>query len=294
MDTITCMRAFTAVVESGGFSSAARKMRLSKNVLSKQVAQLEASLNTRLLNRTTRHVSTTPTGQAYYERCKPVLSEFEDLQSSILDTHSQPKGVLRITAPMSFAELHLMPVIAELSRQYPELEFDLILSDRKLDIVDLGIDVALRIGNLTDSSLVAKKIISANTKLCASPAYLKHAGTPKTPEDLTGHQCIFDTNITHKKQWAYQHGDKLQNLKLNGSITVNSVRAVKELILHDMGIGLCPEFVINEDKQNKKIITVLDDYDFYSMSLYALYPHRRHLSAKVRLFIDALVAHFNP
>jgi DNA-binding transcriptional LysR family regulator len=293
MDTISCMKAFTVVVETGGFSSAARKTRQSKNLLSKYVAQLETSLNTRLLNRTTRHVSTTPAGQAYYEGCKPLLSEFEDLQSSLLDTHSQPKGQLRITAPMSFSELHLMPVIADLSKSYPELEIDLLLSDRMIDIVDLGIDVALRIGNLTDSSLVARKITQTNTKLCCSPNYLKQFGTPQTPHDLIQHQCIFDTNITEKKQWQYTQNNLIHTLKLNGSVSVNNVLAVKELILQDMGIGLCPDFVIGDDLINNDIVTILDNYDFYNMSLYAVYPHRRHLSGKVRMFIDALISHFD-
>lgn len=293
MDRLTCMKAFASVVEAGGFSSAARKTRLSKNLLSKYVAQLEGNLNTRLLNRTTRHVSTTPAGQAYYERCKPILSELDELESLMLDSHSQPTGELRITAPISFAELHLMPVIARLSRQYPELEINLLLSDHMLNIVDMGIDVAIRIGQLADTSLVARKISPAHTKICASPAYLKKHGTPKSPQDLQQHACIFDTNISSKKQWQYRHNNQNLNIKLNGSISVNNVLAVKKLILEDMGIGLCPDFIISDDIENGSIQTLLNDYQFYPLNLYAVYPHRRHLSGKVRIFIDALLEHFN-
>ena len=288
------MKAFCAVVEAGGFSSAARKTDLSKNLLSKYVAQLENSLNTRLLNRTTRHVSTTAAGQAYYERCKPILSELDELESLMLDSHSQPRGELRITAPLSFAELHMMPVIAQLSRDYPELEINLLLSDRMVDIIDMGIDVAIRIGELPDTSLVARKIAPAHTRICASPDYIKQHGLPQTPQDLQQHPCIFDTNITSRKQWQYEYQGHSQTIKLNGSISVNSVLAVKELILENMGIGLCPDFVISDDIEKGRIQTMLDDYNFYQLNLYAVYPHRRHLSGKVRVFIDALLKHFNP
>ncbi|VAW60884.1 Transcriptional regulator, LysR family [hydrothermal vent metagenome] len=293
MDTLTCMKAFCSVTETGGFSSAARKTGLSKNLLSKYVAHLENSLNTRLLNRTTRHVSTTPAGRAYYERCKPILSELDELKSLMLDTRSQPMGELRITAPISFAELHMMPIIARLSQQYSELEISLHLSDRMVDIVDMGFDVAIRIGELPDTSLVARKIAPAPTRVCASPAYIERHGCPQTPQELQQHPCIFDANITTKKQWQYQHNNQKHRVKLNGSISVNSVRAVKELVLTDIGIGLCPDFMVHNDIKKGRLQALLNDYSFYHLNLYALYPHRRHLSGKIRIFIDALLEHFN-
>ncbi len=293
MNKLNCMKALVAVVEAGGFTNAARKQRQSKNLLSKYVAQLEADLNVRLLNRSTRKVSTTPTGQAYYERCLPILAELDELESSVLANQSTPRGGLRISAPICFAELYLMPLISEYSKRWSDLNIDINLSDRFVDLVEDGIDLALRIADLPDSSLVARRLCPVRTIVCASPAYLRQHGRPEHPSELIHHQGIFDSNITHNRQWLFQdQGEKL-TVTLTGSITVNSIPAVRELLLDDLGLALCPDFAVTEDIRQGRLEEVLPEYAFHNMALYALYPHRRHLSAKVRLLIDMLVENFS-
>jgi len=298
MDKLNCIRAFVAVVEAGGFSNAAHKVRQSKSLLSKYVAQLEADLNVRLLNRSTRKVSTTPTGQAYYQRCLPILAELDELESSVQATQHSPRGELRISAPVSFAELYLMPLISEFSKSWPDLNIELMLSDRMVDLVEDGVDLALRIAELPDSSLVARRLCPMRTIVCASPAYLREAGRPEHPHELVRHRAIFDSNLSLKREWLFRdkakdlEEDKKLAVSLSGAITVNSVRAVRELLLADLGLAMCPDFVVADDIRNGRLEEVLSNYAFHDMSLYAIYPHRRHLSTKVRLFIDMLVEHF--
>ncbi len=293
MDKLNCMKAFIAVVEAGGFSSAASKTRLSKSLLSKYVAQLECDLNIRLLNRSTRKVSTTLTGQAYYERSLSILAELDELESSVQANQRMPRGELRISAPVSFAEQYLTSLISEFSKSWPDLKIELIFSDRMVDLMDDGVDVALRIADLPDSSLVARRLCSVRTIVCASPAYLCKAGRPEHPLALTQHQAIFDSNISDKQQWLFREQGKKQVITMQGSITVNSVRAVRQLVLADLGVALCPDFVVADDIQAGRLEELLADYAFHDMALYAVYLHRRHLSVKVRLLIDALVEKFS-
>ncbi|HEB86698.1 MAG TPA: LysR family transcriptional regulator [Gammaproteobacteria bacterium] len=293
MDRLNCMRAFIAVVEAGGFSRAAGKTRLSKSLLSKYVAQLECDLNARLLNRSTRKVSTTPTGQAYYERSVPILAELDELESSVQANQRMPRGELRISAPVSFAEQYLISLISAFSKSWPDLKIELIFSDRMVDLAEEGVDVALRIADLPDSSLVARRLCPVRTIVCASPAYLRQAGRPKHPLELTQHQAIFDSNIPGKQQWLFREQGKKQVITMQGSITVNSVRAVRQLLLADLGVAMCPDFVVADDIQAGRLDELLTDYAFHDMALYAVYLHRRHLSVKVRLLIDALVEKFS-
>ncbi len=293
MDKLNCMRAFVAVVEAGGFSRAAARGQLSKNLLSKYVAQLETELNVRLLNRSTRRVSVTPAGQAYYERCLPLLAELDELDAAVQAAQHVPRGELRISAPVSFAELYLMPLISDFSKRWPELKIDLLLSDRLIDLVEEGVDVALRIAELPDSSLVARRLCPVRTIVCATPAYLEAHGRPEHPRELAAHQAIFDSNISRKRQWLFRDGEEKLIIAMQGAIMVNSVRAVRELLLTDLGLAMCPDFVVAADIRAGRLEEVLAEHAFHHMALYAVYPHRRHLSAKVRLFIDALTDRFS-
>ncbi len=292
MDKLNCMKAFIAVVDAGGFSRAADKTRLSKSLLSKYVAQLECDLNVRLLNRSTRKVSTTPTGQAYYERSLSILAELDELESSVQVNEHMPRGELRISAPVSFAEQYLTSLIAEFSKSWPDLKIELIFSDRMIDLADEGVDVALRIADLPDSSLVARRLCPVRTIVCASSAYLRKAGRPEHPLALAQHQAIFDSNLPGK-QWLFREQGKKQVVTMQGAITVNSVRAVRQLLLANLGLAMCPDFVVADDIQAGRLEELLADYAFHDMALYAVYLHRRHLSVKVRLLIDALVEKFS-
>lgn len=293
MDKISCMRAFVAVVEANGFSSAARKSTMTKALLSKYVAQLENSLDTRLLQRTTRHVSTTEIGRAYYERCVPLLDELDELESSVQEIHAAPTGELRISAPISFAELYLIDLISKFSVEYPKIRINMMLTDRTVDIVEEGVDLALRIGNLSDSNLIARQLASIHTVACASPDYLKKYGEPKIPEELSEHKCIVDSNFSENARWSFTKAEKQFSIPINFSHYVNSAIAAKELAIRDNGITLSPIFAVGNDIKAGRLKVILKQHNIETFGLYAVYSHRKHLSTKVRLFIDMAKEHFS-
>ena len=293
MDKLICMNAFINVVETGGFSSAGRKLGISKTLISKYVAQLEDVLGVLLLQRNTRRVTTTEVGYAYYQRCLPLLEEVDELESMVRLTHMKPAGNLVLGAPTSFSELHLMPVLSEFTRSYPDVKIDLRLTDRFVDIVEDGIDIAIRIGNLEDSSLIARKIAPIRLITCASPQYLEQAAPLTHHQDLKLHRCIIDSNYSIGGHWSFQKNGQQILVDVNASIKVNSVRAVRELLLSGCGLSVCPLFAVSDDIRHNRLIHVLNSYETVQLGLYAVYSHRRHLSAKVRVFVDYLIEHFS-
>ena len=293
MDRLACMHAFVAVVDANGFSNAARKSGMTKALLSKYVAHLEKQLGVRLLQRTTRHVSTTEVGRAYYERCLPLLDDLKELDTSVQEIQSAPSGELKLTAPSSFAELHLMNVISEYSRTYPDVCIKMDLTDRTVDIIEEGFDLALRVGQLQESSLVARHLGNDRIIVYASPEYLREYGKPDKPEDLLQHQCILDTNYKGGARWQFSRDNKTVSVNVNSKHYMNSALAVKSLALTNNGIAIGPMFVASDDIKMGRLEPVLNDYVIEILGLYAVYPHRRHLSVKVRLFIDTLVKYFS-
>lgn len=293
MDTLTCIKAFVAVAEEEGFSAAGRKLGWSKHLVSKYVAQLEGSLSVRLLHRTTRKVSLTTVGRAYYERSKPLLEEFQVLQLSVQDSHSKPRGELSICAPVTFAELHLMKPVSDFMARYPEVQVNMQLADRYVDIVEEGIDVAIRIGDLQDSSLIAKKLADIDMMICASPEYLSRHPMPETPEQLTDHNCLIDSNLRSGDRWPVAGYEAGSMIKVNGNLRVNSAAAIHQMVIAGHGLGLLPGFVAGDDIISGRLQQVLGQYTPHKIGVYALYSHRRHLSAKVRLFIDFISDYFS-
>jgi DNA-binding transcriptional LysR family regulator len=287
------MRAFVAVVESEGFSEAARRLGVSKALISKQVSQLEEHLDVRLLHRTTRRISATSSGQAYFEQCRPLLAEFDELDDAIQSTNANPKGELRITAPITFAELHLMSVVSNFSRRFPEVRLNIDLTDRFVDLIEERIDVAIRIGTLTDSSLVARKLGNTSMLVCASPGYLAEHSEPLKPQQLVDHACVIDSNYPGGTHWTLGIGENTSTTEVNASLVVSSARAARELVLAGLGIGFLPSFVVADDITQGKLKRLLSGFPTEPLGIYAVYPHRKHLSAKVRLFIDAAIEHCN-
>lgn len=293
MDKLACMHAFVTVVEAGGFSEAARRLGVSKALISKQVAQLEESLDVRLLHRTTRRVSATSTGQAYFERCRPLLNEFDELDDAMQFDNSKPTGELRIEAPVTFAELHLMSVISLFSRRYPDISLNIDLTDHIVDLIEERIDVAIRIGDLADSSLVARKLGEITMLVCATPAFIRKHGEPTRPQQLKNYECVVDSNYPGGRQWTLGTGKKQLSVEVNANLTVNSARAARELVLAGHGICLLPSFIVTEDLKKGKLKRLFPGYCCEPVGFYAVYPHRKHLSAKVRLFIDTALEHFS-
>lgn len=292
MDKLDSIQAFITVVELGGFSAAARNLNVSKAQISKQIAALEDSLGIRLLHRTTRRVSPTSNGQAYYERCKPLLDEFIELDDSIKNSDRALQGDLHISAPATFAEINLLPIITEYTKQNPNVNLKLELTDRFIDLVEERIDLAIRIGNLDESSLVARKIGKIHMLLCASPAFIKTYGLVKTVQELTELPCIMDSNYPGGNQWQLVSEHDQHTITVNGQLIVNNARVARDFVLQGKGIGFLPSFVVNEQLNSGELINILRDYTSTEIGIYAVYLHRKHLSLKVRRLIDLLTESF--
>ncbi|WP_421979905.1 LysR family transcriptional regulator [Roseibium sp.] len=289
MDAITRMRCFIQVVDSNGFSAAAREMGRSKALVSKYVGELEDELGVRLLNRTTRQVSLTEVGEAYYKEAAEILQRIDDLQASVQSTHQEVRGRLRVSAPRSMGDDMLNKPMMQFLAQYPDIRLDLRLEDRFVDLVEEGFDLAIRVTQLEDSSLIARKIAPFRTVVCATADVVKTHGAPVVPADLTTRPCIIDTNYRYKQNWAFQSEGERLSVAVNGPLEVNSATAAREAALADLGFLRTPLFFVAKDVRDGDLVVVLEDYEEPQRGIYAVYPHRRHLSAKVRAFVDFLV-----
>lgn len=293
MDTIDGMRTFAAVVTAGSFTAAADRLGTSTKLTSKYVRQLEERLGVQLLNRTTRSLALTEVGQAYFERCVHLLEEFDELEAAIQDRQSAPRGRLLVSASTAFGESYLTRAIAGFLSEQPDISIDLRLTDRFVNIVDEGFDLAIRIAKMDDSSLIARKIVPMHIILCASPEYLAEHSTPQQPGDLTRHNCIVDTNFKKGANWPFMIEGKMTTISVQGMFLVNSATSAREMALAGQGIALCPSHVIGDDLQSGHLISLLKNYDAFDPNLYAVYPHNRHLATKVRVFVDYLVKYFS-
>lgn len=289
MDKLSSIRAFVKVVQLGSFSEAGRALRLSRSAISKYVIELEQELGVQLLNRTTRSAVPTENGQAYYDRCVAILAELEEADLAVSRAQAEPRGLLRINAPMSFGTLRLGPALAEFLGRYPELQIQLTLSDEQIDAVQEGFDVTLRIADLPSSSLIARKIMAVDRAICASPAYLKQRGTPAHPRDLKDHDCLTYGFLATGNQWKLTGPDGEHWLSVPWRLCANNAEVLMQAALHDRGIALLPDFIAADALARGALVPILKDYSAPSITLYAIYPPTRHLSVKVRLFIDFLV-----
>ncbi len=289
MDKFECIRVFRQVVESNGFAAAGRKMGLSRSTVNKYVARLENELGTQLLARSTRRVSPTEAGQVFYDRCLGILNDLEEAISAVSDFQDKPRGRLRVNAPMSFGTLHLSGVVAAYMRIYPEVHVELVLNDRFVDPIEEGFDVTVRIGE-TDplTSLISRKIVTSKRVLCASPDYLKELGTPTHPNELKQHRCLHYGYQDTGNRWHLQGPDGKQSVTINCVMWSNNGEALKNAAVENQGIALLPTFIAGEELQHGQLITILSDYPPSDVTVCALYPRHRHLSAKVRFFVNLL------
>lgn len=293
MDHFATLTAFVHTVECGGFTAAARRLGLSKSLVSRQVAQLETNLGARLLQRTTRRLSPTEVGQAYYQRAQRILADLADAAAEIGHLQAAPRGKLRISAPMSFGVLHLAPALPRFLAACPELELDLALSDRFVDLVEEGFDVAVRIGRLSDSTLVARRIAPIRRVVCASPAYLARCGTPQNPADLTEHACLSHLD-QGPAEWRFVVDGQQQTIKVNSRLRAGNGEALRILALAGLGLTYLPTFFVGDDLRSGTLVPVLSPYVPGDSALHGVYPHGRHLTAKVRAFLDFLGECYGP
>ena len=290
MDTLEAMRVFVAVAERNGFSAAAEALNLSTAGVTRQVAALERRLGTRLLNRTTRRVGLTSAGAAYYQRAVQLLAEFADLEAAISAQALQPSGLLRINAPVSFGIARLGPLLAGFRERYPQVTLDLALSDRLVDMVEEGYDIAIRITREPSPALIARRLAPVRVLICAAPAYLAQAGTPRLPADLAGHQCLAYSYWADGGEWCLQGPDGgEQCVRVNGCLRANNGDVLREAALAGMGIIAQPDFLVDADLAAGRLVPVLPDHAMMPLSVFAVYTSRSHLAPKVRSFIDYLV-----
>ena len=291
MDRFQAISAFVAVVEAGSFARAAGRLDRSVSAVSRDIAELEAHLDARLLNRTTRRLSLTETGRAFHERCVQLIADLEEAEQSASEGGVTPRGTLKLTCPITYGTRVLAPIVARFAGRYPELRLDVDLSDRFVDLVDEGIDVAVRIGTIRSQLLVARRIGATALVCCASPAYLARRGTPRTPDELATHACLTYEFSPTRHQWRFMSADGAERVvRIAGPIHANNGRMLAALAAEGAGIVCEPDFIVGPDVATGRLVPILADWALPSVPISAAYPSRRHLSAKVRAFVDFLVA----
>ena len=293
MDRLTEMEAFVRVVEQGGFTDAARKMGLSKSAVSKHVSALEARLAVRLLNRTTRRVTPTEVGLAYYERARTVLSEAQEADSMVTAMQAVPSGLLRVSAPVNFGISQVAPAVARFLAACPNVDVDMVLDDRFVELIAEGFDVAIRIGTLADSSLKARKLAEARGVVAASPGYLAAAGTPRTIGELSEHRLLNYAQPSGGAIWRLRapSGEERQ-VRVAGRLTINNGEALMKAAEAGLGISQIPSFMLGDALTSGRLVEVLADRPPDFLGIYAVYPQGRFPQPKLRAFVDFLAEHF--
>jgi len=295
MSSLTEISIFVKVVELSSFTAAAEALEMSQPVVSKAVSRLEEKLGARLLNRTTRRLSLTEAGSELYRRSVRALAEIEDAELEVARFQTEPRGTLRISAPMSFSILHLGRLLPSFTERFPGVTVELHLDDRQVDLVEEGFDLAIRVGRLQDSTLIARKIAPCRQVLCASPAYLAKRGTPERPEDLLEHNCIVYSLISTPREWRFTDSSgELHVVPVSGALQSNNGLVNRAAAIAGAGIVLLPAFYIGEELRTGQLKAVLSEFHPPELAVYALYPERRNLTPKVRAFVDFLAAEFGP
>ena len=288
MDPLDGIAAFARVVESGSFSAAARQLRISKSAVSAHVQRLEERLGIRLLNRTTRRLSMTEAGAAYYRHCTRILAEAEAAEQAASALQREPRGTLRISAPDSFGWMHVAPAVPDFLRRYPELSVDIALSPAYVNLVDEGLDLAIRIGMLEDSPLVVRKLAPSRLVACATPAYLKEHGVPREPGDLAKHNCLCTSLLPWGGEWRLAGKRGEVRVAVGGSFRSNNAETLRAATLDGVGIAVLPTWAVAEPLRSGALRRVLDAWEPPASTIYAVYPGKRLMSMKVRAFVDHL------
>ena len=289
MDKFQEMRVFAGVVEAGSFVGASEALGMSKPAVSRYVAELESRLGVRLLHRTTRRLSLTAEGDIFYARCKAVLEDIDEAEAEITARTGQASGLLRLNVPVSFGLMHLAPLWAGFMLQNPQVTLDLVLSDRVVDLVEEGFDVAVRIAKLPSSSLISRRLSSTRLILCASPAYLAQHGAPRHPNELTSHRVLSYTLLAMGDHWVFMGPDGQVSVDVTPCMRTNSGDTCRAGALQHLGIILQPTFLVGDDLRSGALVELMQEYRSAELEIYALYPTRKHVSPKVRLLIDYLV-----
>lgn len=290
MSTLAYIETFSAVVENGSFTAAADALGISKPVVSKQVSLLEQQLGVQLLQRTTRRLHLTEAGEVFVSYAKRIMSEVREAEQSVLPLQSEPQGRLRISVPESLVISLLPDLLLSLQHKYPGLELDIQVTGRFIDLVEEGVDVALRVGNLEDSSLIARKIMPCSFHICGSPEYFDKHGVPSHPSELEAHNCLIYSQVQKSDHWSFRdEKGKAFNVKIKGNLISEAGNILMTAALNGNGIFIGPSYMVSSAIKDRRLKTVLDEYTHPATGLYAVYPYSKLVSTKVRAFVDHLV-----
>lgn len=295
MDRSSDMAVFVTAIEAGGFSAAARQLGQTPSAVSKHVARLEDRLGARLVNRTTRRLSLTAEGEAYFGRAQRILADIDEAEQAVVQSSGAPQGELRINSGVAFGQSQLVPLLPAFLDRYPQLRIKLTLNDRIVDLVEEGDDVGIRIADPGDSSLIGRKLADNRRILCASPDYIARHGRPMVPADLAGHRCLIPNFATTLSHWEFEGPERPVRIHVSGIIEANNADALYRLALAGMGIIRFAEFLVGADVRAGRLIPLLQEFDRGdSPPITAVYPHKKHLSPRVRALVDFLVEKFTP
>jgi len=290
LDTLTGLMVLAAVVEARSFSGAARSLGLPKSAVSKQIGKLEASVGARLLQRTTRRVGLTEAGAALHARGTRILAELDGAEADVGALGGTPRGLLRVSAPMSFGQRHIAPHLPEFLAAYPGLAVELELGDRFVDLIAERVDCAVRIANLPDSTFVARRLAPARRVVCAAPTYVARRGAPRSPDDLRHHDCLDYTYLAAPGGWPFQHGRGTRRVPVHGPLSSNNGEVLRAAALAGAGIALLPTFIVGDDLRAGTLVPLLRGAERWDAAIYAVYPPTRHVAPKLRAFVDFLAA----
>lgn len=293
------MNLLVEAVDGGSFSAAGRALGLAPSSVARGIAALEDDLGVRLLNRTTRSLSLTEAGRLFLERTRLILAEVEEARVSVTKLEADPRGTLKLNVPTAFGRAHIVPMLPGFLRLYPDLSIDLDMTDAFVDLVEEGIDLAIRIGELEDSSLLARKLAPNIRVVCASPAYFDRRGRPLAPNDLEDHNCLIYKRQRNRVVWHFRDsGGTIHDVPVSGDFQTNNTEALVRMTLDGQGIAILPTWLVGNDVRDHRLEIVFNDYTVSPTALdtniYAVFPHNRHLSPKVRAFVDALLKRFSP
>jgi DNA-binding transcriptional LysR family regulator len=293
MDRFENMATFIRVVEASGISAAADRLGVAKSAVSRRLKELEGHLGVELFHRTTRKMNLTDTGRAFYHQSVRILEDVVEAEHATSQAHGTLKGSLKIALPSTFGLMHMGPAINEFIREHPQIEFDLDFNDREVDLIQEGFDLAIRIANLPDSSLIARRFAPIQFVMCASPAYLEQRGVPQSPDELSEHQCLVYSLLRDFDYWSlYDNDGKEIRTKIHPTLKASTGEFLKDAAVEGLGIILVPSFIAYKEVESGALVQLLEEYKLLQLDAYAIYPQTRHLSQRVRAFVDFLVKRF--
>ncbi len=286
MDRFLSMKIFVRIVQLGSFTAVAADMEMTQSSVSKKMAALETGLGSKLIVRNCRKVQLTEVGSNYFNHCLSILNDLDKAEAQVKEYSLKPMGNLRMSLPDTFGRLYIAPYLPDFKKKYPNIHLDVSLVGHRVDLVGEGVDVAIRIGKLADSNLVARKIGSCPRVIVASPTYLKANGTPETADDLGQHQCLLFNKQGSFNQWHFIHKGKEVSVAINGSMKSSSGDVIRECVLGDLGIAVLPKWLVHEELQQGSLVAIMQDYQPQDFPIHAVYPHNHFLPLKVRCFIN--------